>query len=83
MKSQFRTKALLALAILYLSVLLDQIWIWGLMLALMVLQDFQRGSTHLFEELTRQEHPLEFHLVEGSWLLLALATIAWDLKLLA
>ncbi len=64
-KSKWRT--VLGLVLLYLAILLNWQWMWGVLLLYWVIPDCSSGVTYFLEPISRRENPLLYWLIVGTW----------------
>ncbi|MEL7424006.1 MAG: VOC family protein [Bacteroidota bacterium] len=72
-----RWKAMLGLALIAISVLTSWTWIWGVFFTLWVMADLRSGYTHLFEPISREEHPALYWLIVVIWGVLGLYSLVY------
>jgi len=77
----FKWKTILALAIVYLAVIMGWSWVWGLLFIMWTIPALYSGQTHLVEEINRDENPVLFWLIVGTWMGLSVYMIIGDLLL--
>lgn len=65
-------KTLVALIIIWASILLELQWLWGVFFLWMLIPDLKRGSTYFVEFITKKSNPLVYWLTMGSWLIMAI-----------
>lgn len=66
--NRYNSRAILSLSIVYLSVLTNWYWLWGLLLLLWVAGDLVTRQTWLSEVITRRENPVLYFLILFTWL---------------
>ncbi len=71
-------KTLLGLLILYVAVLLDQTWVWGVLFIFWSTLGLRAGETFFIETVRRRENPVLYWLIIGTWIGLSLYLIATD-----
>ncbi len=72
-------KTLLALVLIYMAVLFEWNWVWGVLFLFWTVPALYSGRTHLVEEVDRKTNPALFWLIIGTWLTLSLYLIAADI----
>ena len=72
-------KALLALVLIYVSTLLGWNWVWGILFLSWTIPSLYSGRTYLVEVVNRDENPVIFWLIIGTWLLFSVLLIFMDL----
>lgn len=71
-------KALAGLALIGIGFYMNWYWVWGVLFLLWAIGDIRRQSTHLLEEVTREETPILYWVIITLWLacsLFAFSTI--------
>ena len=76
---EFKWKTIIALAIVYIAVVMGWSWVWGLLFIMWTIPVLYSGHTHLVEEINRDDNPLLFWLIIGTWLSLSVYMIGGDL----
>ena len=76
---QFKWKTIAALAIVYLAVIFGWSWVWGLLFIMWTIPALYSGQTHLVEPINRDQNPILFWLIIGTWIGLSLFMIVGDL----
>lgn len=71
-------KAVLALAVVWVAVVMDWNWVWGALFILWTIPALVTGRTHLLEEVSRARNPVLYWLIVSTWILLSLYLIASD-----
>ena len=72
-------KTILALALIFVAVLMQWSWVWGVLFMMWTIPAIISGRTHLVEEIERDEHPYLFWLIVGTWVVLSTYLIVIDL----
>lgn len=65
---RFKPWTLLALIIVYIAVVFNLTWVWGLLFLMWVVPDLRSGQTHLMEPISRAKNPIWYWLIIGTWL---------------
>ena len=65
--SGFKWRALLALVLIYIAVLFDLQWVWGLLFLSWLIPDIISGEIHLVEQVRRDRNPIVYWLTIGTW----------------
>lgn len=67
----FKWKALAGLTGVYLVVLLEQHWAWGIIFLLWILPDIKRGETYFFQAINHRNNPILFWAIAVTWIALS------------
>ena len=65
---RYRGRAILSLALIYLSIVTGWYWLWGVLLLYWVANDMYFEQTWLSEVITRRANPVIYHLILFTWL---------------
>ena len=68
----------LALTVLWIAVLFEWNWVWGVLFLMWTLPALRTGQTYLVEPIARATSPRLFWAIVGSWIVLSLLLIALD-----
>ena len=79
----FKWKTLLALAVVYVAVVMEWNWVWGVLFMMWTIPALYSGRTYFVEEIDRRTHPVLFWLIVGTWITLSVFLVAVDLLNLA
>ncbi len=74
----FKWKTVLALAVVYLAVVMGWSWVWGLLFIMWTIPALYSGQTHLVEEINRDEDPVFYWLIIATWIVLRIFMILFD-----
>ncbi|WP_282610446.1 hypothetical protein [Pelagibius sp. Alg239-R121] len=72
-------KTIAALAVVYVAILFELNWVWGLLFIMWLVPAVYSGRTHLVEEVARSENPILFWLILGTWFVLSIYLVLADL----
>lgn len=61
-----------ALAALWVGVILGQVWVFGVLFVSWAIYDIVRRRTHFINEFGRSDQPIMFWLIAISWLILGI-----------
>ncbi len=75
MMGNTKWKAILGLVLIYLAVGLQLMWLWGVIILCWVIPDLRRGSTHLFELVSKQKNPYTYWFICVTWVIMAVALL--------
>ncbi|NEO87206.1 MAG: hypothetical protein F6J87_23545 [Spirulina sp. SIO3F2] len=65
-KTKWRT--IIGLILMYIAVLLNWYWFWGLLSLYLVLPSLYFGVTYFVEPIARQENPILFWIISITWI---------------
>lgn len=71
MKSEVKWKTILAMVTVYLAVIMDWQWLWGIFLIGWIIMDLVRGSTYFVEYISKDENPILYWFILFSWFWMA------------
>ena len=69
--SRFKPRTLLTLIVIYIAVGFDLQWLWGVLFLIWLIPGLLTGYTHLVEPISRDENPVWYWLITGTWLWMA------------
>ena len=75
----FKWKTVLALAIIWVAVVLELNWVWGVLFIMWTVPALRTGQTFLVEPIMRSENRVLFWLIVGTWIVLSVFLILFDL----
>ena len=69
-------RTILALVLMYVAVIMDWNWMWGILFLIWVIPDLITGSTYFIEPIHKKENPILYWIIVVSWLIMALFSIS-------
>lgn len=69
--NSLKWRSLIGLVIVFLAVLLEADWLWGLLFLFWVIPDLKSGTTYFMEPLCRRQNPFLYWTVIITWLVLS------------
>ncbi|PIE78666.1 MAG: hypothetical protein CSA15_06650 [Candidatus Delongbacteria bacterium] len=66
-KRKFKWRSILALILVYIVILFEMEWVWGILFFIWLIPDLTSGTTYFVEEVNRKTNPFEYWLIMGSW----------------
>ena len=76
--NNIKWKTVLALIVVYLAVFMGWNWVWGVLFIMWTIPALYSGQTHLVEEINRDEDPVFFWLIVGTWITMSVFLIVID-----
>lgn len=76
--ARFKWMTVTALAILWVAVVFEVNWVWGVLFIMWTVPALSSGETYLVEPITRRDRPVLFWLLVGTWIVLSVLLIVWD-----
>ncbi|MEM9419721.1 MAG: VOC family protein [Planctomycetota bacterium] len=64
-------RTILGLILVYLAVLTETSWVWGVLFLIWVLPDLKTGVTHFIEPVPRRGHPVLYWTIVITWILMS------------
>lgn len=77
--SVFKWRTALALAVIWIAVVLELNWVWGVLFIMWAIPALRSGRTYFVELIERRTNPVLFWLLVGTWIVLSLFLILYDL----
>ena len=75
-KQNSKIRSVLGLSLLYLAILLNWQWVWGIIFLIWVIPDIFSGITYFMEPIERKTHPILYWLIITSWIWMSVYMIA-------
>jgi len=72
MKKPIKWRTIIALVLMYIAMLMNWTWAWGILFLLWVVPDILSGMTYFIEPIEKKEHPLLYWIIIVSWILMAI-----------
>ena len=69
--TSLKWRSIFGLIGIYLIILFEQTWGWGLLFLFWVIPDLKSGTTYFIEPLSRRENPILYWLVVLTWIILS------------
>lgn len=69
---------ILALILIYLAVLLEWNWVWGVLFIFWTIPSLYSGEVHLVQSVTKKDHPVLYWLIILTWIVLSMILILTD-----
>lgn len=75
-KSTIKWRTWFGLALVALAVVMDWMWVWGLIFLMWVIPDLFTGRTYFMDEIAKDEQPFLYWLIVIVWTALSLYTLS-------
>ncbi len=72
-------KSALAVATIWIAVFFEMNWVWGVLFLMWTIPALQTGRTYFVEPVNRDDDAVVFWLIVGSWIVLSVVMILYDL----
>lgn len=76
MKNSIKWRTIVALILMYIAIIMNWEWAWGILFLYWVIPDLFTGVTYFVEPIYKKEHPNLYWLIVISWILLALYSLS-------
>ncbi|WP_292945376.1 hypothetical protein [Olleya sp. UBA1516] len=76
MKKTIKWRTIIALILMYIAMLMNLTWAWGILFLLWVVPDIRTGITYFIEPVEKKESPLLYWIIIVSWVLMAAYSIS-------
>jgi len=73
---KYKFRVVLGLVLLYIAMLLNWQWVWGVLFLMWVIPDIFTGITYFIEPVEKTSHPFLYWIIIGSWLWMSVYMIA-------
>ncbi|MEW7290243.1 hypothetical protein [Aquimarina sp. 2304DJ70-9] len=74
--SPTKWRTIIALILMYVAIIMDWQWAWGILFLLWVIPDLVSGTTYFIEPIDRTTNPFLYWVIIISWILMALYSIS-------
>lgn len=72
MKKNIKWKTLIALAMVYISIIFNQMWLIGLLFIFWTIQAIKDEKSFIIEEIRKENNPILYWIIVLTWALVAL-----------
>ncbi len=69
-------RTIIALVLMYITILMDWQWAWGILFLIWVIPDLFRGVTYFIEPIEKKENPILYWVIVISWILMSLYSLS-------
>ncbi|PZW42609.1 hypothetical protein LX95_00925 [Mesonia algae] len=76
MRKITKWRTILALVLMYVAMIMNWSWAWGILFLLWVIPDINTGITYFIEPIEKKENPLLYWIIIASWILMAIYSIS-------
>ena len=76
MKKSIKWRTIIALVLMYIAIIMNWQWAWGILFLLWVIPDILTGMTYFIEPIEKKEHPLLYWVIIASWILMAFYSVS-------
>ena len=74
--SQTKWRTIVALILMYIIIIYDIQWAWGILFLIWVIPDLFRGVTYFIEPIEKDENPILYWIIVVTWLLMAVYSLS-------
>ena len=76
MKKTTKWRTIIALILMYIAIIMNWQWAWGILFLLWVIPDIINGMTYFIEPIEKKENPILYWIIIISWILMTLYSIS-------
>ena len=76
MKKQKKWRTIIALVIMYVAIIMDWQWVWGVLFLFWVIPDIFSGVTYFIEPIDKINNNLLYWIIVFSWILMAIYSLS-------
>ncbi|WP_299122031.1 hypothetical protein [uncultured Tenacibaculum sp.] len=76
MKKTIKWRTLIALVLMYIAILMNWEWAWGVLFMFWVIPDLFSGITYFIEPISKKENPKTYWIIIISWIFMALFSLS-------
>ena len=76
MKKSIKWRTITALVLMYIAILINWGWAWGILFLFWVVPDIFSGVTYFIEPVSKNENPVLYWIIIFSWILMAVYSLS-------
>lgn len=76
MKKTIKWRTIIALVLMYIAMIMNWTWAWGVLFLLWVIPDILTGTTYFIEPIEKKENPILYWVIIVSWILMGAYSIS-------
>lgn len=76
MKKSIKWRTITALVLMYIAILMNWEWAWGVLFLFWVIPDIFSGVTYFIEPISKNENPVLYWIIIVSWVLMAVYSLS-------
>lgn len=76
MNKSIKWRTIIALVLMYVAILMNWEWAWGLLFLFWVIPDIFSGITYFIEPVSIKENPILYWVIIVSWLLMSIYSLS-------
>ncbi|WP_296386720.1 hypothetical protein [Winogradskyella sp.] len=76
MKKPIKWRTISALILMYIAIIMNWQWAWGILFFIWVIPDLLNGITYFIEPIEKKERPLLYWVIIISWILMAIYSLS-------
>ncbi len=76
MKKTIKWRTITALVLMYIAILMNWEWAWGILFLFWVIPDIFSGVTYFIEPIIKKENPMLYWVIIVSWILMAVYSLS-------
>ncbi len=76
MKNTIKWRTIVALILMYVAILMNWEWAWGVLFLFWVIPDIFSGITYFIEPISKKEDQVLYWIIIISWLLMAIYSLS-------
>ncbi|MBA6157320.1 hypothetical protein H3Z83_12450 [Tenacibaculum sp. S7007] len=76
MKKKIKWRTIIALVLMYIAILMNWEWAWGILFLFWVIPDIFSGVTYFIEPISRKENTILYWVIIISWILMAVYSLS-------
>lgn len=76
MKQSFKWRSIVALILMYVALLMNWEWAWGILFLFWVIPDLFTGITYFIEPISKKENTVLYWVIISSWVLMSIYSLS-------
>jgi hypothetical protein len=76
MNKSIKWRTITALILMYVAILMNWEWTWGILFLFWVIPDVFTGITYFIEPISKKENPILYWVIIVSWLLMSIYSLS-------
>jgi len=76
MKKSVKWRTIVALILMYVAILMNWEWAWGILFLFWVIPDIFTGITYFIEPVSKKENPKIYWVIIISWILMSIYSLS-------
>ncbi|WP_353778130.1 hypothetical protein [Winogradskyella sp. 3972H.M.0a.05] len=75
-QSNIKWRTIFAIVLMYIAIVMNWEWVWGILFLIWVVPDLFRGVTYFIEPIAKDENPVLYWIIVLTWLLMSVYSLS-------